>query len=98
MSEGCGYCGQPVLFTEFGGIAMQKNATNGNWGYNRGAENDEEYYSRLENLMKGIYETEFQGYCFTQLTDVQQEVNGLLDEYHKPKLDVERLKKLFENK
>ena len=48
--------------------------------------------------MKGIYETEFQGYCFTQLTDVQQEVNGLLDEYHKPKLDVERLKKLFENK
>lgn len=98
MAEGCEYCGQPVIFSEFGGIAMHKDEGNGNWGYNSGAENDEEFYARLENLLKGVYEREFQGYCFTQLTDVQQEVNGLLDEYHKPKLDIKRLKAIFENK
>ena len=98
MAEGCEYCGQPVIFSEFGGIAMHKDEGNGNWGYNSGAETDEEFYARLENLLKGVYEREFQGYCFTQLTDVQQEVNGLLDEYHKPKLDIKRLKAIFENK
>lgn len=96
MSEGCAESGQPVLLTEFGGIAMTKNATGGNWGYNSSAENEEEVYRRLENLMKGVYSCPFQGYCYTQLTDVQQEVNGLLDENHKPKFDNARLKKLFE--
>ena len=41
------------------------------------------------------YACPFQGYCYTQVSDVQQEVNGLLDEYHKPKFDVERLAKIF---
>ena len=75
---------------------MTRNATGGNWGYNSSAENEEEVYGRLENLMKGVYSCPFQGYCYTQLTDVQQEVNGLLDENHKPKFDNARLKKLFE--
>jgi hypothetical protein len=92
MAEGNKYAGQPVLFTEFGGIALQND---GGWGYNSQAQSAEEYFARLQNLMKGIAECDFQGYCFTQLTDVQQEVNGLLDENHMPKLDAERLKLLF---
>ena len=91
------YRGQPVLLTEFGGIAMQSDHHDGNWGYNSAAQNDEELFTRLSNLMKGIYASEFQGFCYTQLTDVQQEVNGLLDPDHKPKVDVERLRKIFEN-
>ena len=98
MAEGCEYCGQPVIFSEFGGIAMQSNATNGNWGYNSGAKNNGELLDRIGNLMEGIYNCHFQGYCYTQLTDVQQEVNGLLDANHNPKLDVETLRKIFENK
>lgn len=98
MAEGCCYCGQPVLFTEFGGIAMKSSATNGNWGYNDGADSEEEFIARIENLVKGLSECGFQGYCFTQLTDVQQEVNGLLDAYHKPKSAPEKFKKIFENK
>jgi hypothetical protein len=81
-----------VLFTEFGGIALQNN---GGWGYNSQAQSADEYYQRLANLMKGIADCEFQGYCFTQLTDVQQEVNGLLNDEHLPKLDAEKLKELF---
>ena len=99
MSEGCRYCGQPVLFTEFGGIAMAGDSTNGNWGYNTGAQDNEEFYTRYANLMEGIYETEdFQGFCYTQVSDVQQEVNGLLYANRTPKFDLARIKKLTENK
>lgn len=95
MAYGCNYGGQPVLFTEFGGIAMKSEAEHGNWGYNDGAVDKEEFYSRYGNLMQGIYANkEFQGFCYTQLTDVQQEVNGLLNAEHKPKFDVETIKDL----
>ncbi len=92
MAFGCKYAGQPVLLTEFGGIAMANEATDGNWGYNSGARSDEEFYTRYENLMQGIHaHAGFQGFCYTQLTDVQQEVNGLLDALHAPKFDLARI-------
>ena len=91
------YCNQPVIFSEFGGIAMQSDTNNGNWGYNSGAQNLNEFYERLENLVKGIYKCGFQGYCYTQLTDVQQEVNGLLDSNHKLKVDAKKVNKIFRN-
>lgn len=33
----------------------------------------------------------FQGYCYTQLTDVEQEKNGLLDENREYKLELEKI-------
>ena len=93
--NGAKYKGQPILFSEFGGVAMQTDATGENWGYGKGANTAEEFYKRIEKIVKGIMRCPFQGYCFTQLTDVQQEVNGLLDVYHKPKFDLERIKKIF---
>ena len=98
MSYGHTAKDKPVLFTEFGGIAMQNKTDGANWGYGRGAADLADLYSRLQNLMTGISATPFQGYCYTQLTDVQQEVNGLLDADHKPKADCARLKKIFEIK
>ena len=89
------YKGQPVLLTEFGGIMFEKDQRNGNWGYNSAAKNDEEFFNRLKELIDGIYKTEFQGFCYTQLTDVQQEVNGLLDDNHCPKINVEKMKKII---
>lgn len=94
LCNGVSYNGAPVLMTEFGGIAM-KNETNGdNWGYNVGAKDKDEFYSRYGKLIQGIAELYFQGFCYTQLTDAQQEVNGLLDEHHNPKFDVAVIKKL----
>ena len=98
MAEGCRYNGQPLLFTEFGGIAFQNSEGDGNWGYNRGAADEKEFLSRLKNLMDGVYKCGFQGYCYTQLTDVQQEVNGLLDSDRNPKLDIKKLHKIFNPK
>jgi len=88
------YRGQPVIFSEFGGIALVTDAVDGKWGYNDAAKTVEEFYERYENLFKGVAECQFDGFCYTQLTDVQQEVNGLLKEDRTPKFDVERIKKL----
>ena len=89
------YLGQPVLFTEFGGIMFEKDQYNGNWGYNSAAKNDDEFYNRLKALVDGIYECKFEGFCYTQLTDVQQEMNGLLDGEHNLKIDPEKVRKIL---
>ena len=98
MAEGHRHLGKPAMLTEFGGIAMQSHAVGDNWGYNKGATDTDDLYARLANLMSGIAECGFQGFCYTQLTDVQQEVNGLLDADRKPKADLDRLKNIFEIK
>lgn len=92
LAEGNPYMGQPVLLTEFGGIMLEKDQRDGNWGYNSAAKNEEEFFARLRALIDGIYDTGFQGFCYTQLTDVQQEVNGILDDMHNPKMDLARIK------
>ena len=89
------YMGHPVLLTEFGGIMLQKDAGGTNWGYNSAAQNDDEFFDRLNNLVDGIRAADFQGFCYTQLTDVQQEMNGLLDDEHNLKVDVERTRKII---
>jgi len=95
LAHGNAYCGQPVLLTEFGGIMFAKDQKDGNWGYNSAAQNEDEFLARLKELVDGIYEADFQGFCYTQLTDVQQEVNGLLDAEHNPKVTAERIKKIL---
>ena len=99
FAKGCKYGGQPALLTEFGGIAKKSETVSGNWGYNDGAADDNEFYSRYQNLVDGIYANEaLQGFCYTQLTDVQQEVNGLLDADHRPKFDVKVIQQITEHK
>ena len=96
FAEGEKYEGQPVLFTEFGGRAMQADAKGGAWGYSGAAANEEEFLKQLESIMQGVRSCNFQGYCYTQLTDVQQEVNGLLTAERKPKADIQKLKAIFD--
>lgn len=95
FAEGERYAGEPVLLTEFGGRALQKDKKGDNWGYSGAAEDEEEFLQKLREMMKGVYSCDFQGFCYTQLTDVQQEVNGLLYPDRKPKAPVEELKEIF---
>ena len=44
----------------------------GPWGYSGAAANEEAFLKQLESLMKGVYSCRFQGYCYTQLTDVRR--------------------------
>ena len=63
------------------------------WGYH-GKESDEQaFFARYEACTEAVLDIPFcQGYCYTQLTDVMQEINGLLTPDRKPKMDVERVR------
>lgn len=89
------YQGQPVILTEYGGIAFEKEEEEG-WGYYRKVRNEEEFIQRLQPITEFLIRSgKFAGFCYTQLTDVMQEVNGLLHEDRTPKVSVEKLKAIF---
>jgi beta-galactosidase/beta-glucuronidase len=89
--EGFAYDGQPILITEFGGIAYKKSDWEG-WGYS-GATDDEDFLAKLDDVIAPLLASPVvQGYCYTQLTDVEQEINGLLTYDRKPKVPVEKIK------
>ncbi|MBA2944009.1 glycoside hydrolase family 2 [Paenibacillus sp. CGMCC 1.16610] len=95
--EGFPYENQPILVTEFGGIAYKKSEWEG-WGYS-GAENDEDYEQKLRAVIRPLLNSGVvQGYCYTQLTDVEQEINGLLTYDRKPKIPVELIKAINDRK
>ena len=95
IGAGCGDFqeNRPALMvTEYGGIALKNSVNDENWGYGDAEENEEAMLKRYEVVTKAILEIPgCSGYCYTQLTDVYQEVNGLLDNYHRPKVSVERV-------
>ncbi len=92
FAEGYSYRGQPVIFSEFGGTAYVCDEKRG-WGYGNGVGGDEEFLSRFGSLVKAIDDLNLSGFCYTQLTDVEQEVNGLLYEDRTPKVPVEEIAK-----
>ena len=78
MSEGYSYKGQPVLMSEYGGVAIR---TGSGWGYGEQEDTENGVLERYRDLTETIKKVPYYaGFCYTQLTDVQQEVNGLLDE------------------
>lgn len=93
--EGYHYHNQPVILSEFGGIAFEADTRKG-WGYGNAVKTEDEFIDKLSGLMKAIKEnTSFSGYCLTQLTDVQQEVNGILTENRKLKVSIDKLKTIL---
>lgn len=58
---------------------------------------DEEGFLKRLGAVTGelISSGKFAGFCYTQLTDVQQEVNGLLTIRREPKVAVEKLRRIF---
>ena len=95
---GAPYNGTPFLMTEFGGIAFRLGApaAANEWGYSGIEPTAEAFLTRLEGLVKAIVANPaFAGYCYTQLTDVEQEINGLTTFDRKPKADPLQIKRIF---
>ncbi|MFR9710486.1 glycoside hydrolase family 2 protein [Paenibacillus sp. MB22_1] len=93
LVPGFPYEGQPILVTEFGGISFKVNEWEG-WGYS-GAENEEDFALRLKNVIVPMLQSPVvQGFCYTQFTDVEQEINGLLTYDRKPKLPLETIRSI----
>ncbi|MGN1267772.1 MAG: hypothetical protein ACI4UH_07515 [Dorea sp.] len=78
FANGYSYHGQPVIFSEYGGIAFNNNDSG--WGYGNKVNSKEEFIRRFENITMAVKELPYVcGFCYTQVTDVQQEINGLMD-------------------
>lgn len=92
-SEQYKYEGQPIIMSEFGGTAYVRDAQNGAWGYGVGVNSDEEFLNRFGSLIHAIEKMNINGYCYTQVSDVEQEVNGLLTADRMPKVSVEEIRK-----
>ena len=77
--------------TEFGGLAYAKDREKG-WGYTT-IENEEEFLEVYGRILKNIADSDILfGFCYTQLCDVEQEVNGLLTYDRKYKIAPEKIK------
>lgn len=87
--------GQPVLITEYGGIAFEEENEKG-WGYYGKVKDEAQFMERLEPITRFLIQSgHFSGFCYTQLTDVMQDVNGLLTADRKPKVSVQKLHDIF---
>ena len=91
-NAGYGYRGEPILISEFGGIAFSDEEEG--WGYST-VSDSEEFLGRYETLISALLQSNaVQGFCYTQLTDVEQEKNGLLTYQREPKADLARLREI----
>ena len=80
------YRGQPYFCSEFGGIWWDAEAaataagdeTGSSWGYGERPRTVEEFITRFTGLVDVLLDDpDMFGYCYTQLTDVFQERNGV---------------------
>ena len=84
------YNGQPVIISEMGGMWWHpKGPTYCNeWGYGKCPESQAEFVSKYRELIMALLECEsIYGFVYTQLTDIEQEANGLFFADRTPKFD-----------
>lgn len=92
FADGFKYEGQPIIFTEFGGTHYARDE---GWGYGTSVYTDEEFLERFGSLIKAVEGMDISGYCYTQLTDVEQETNGLLTVDRVPKVPIEEITRII---
>lgn len=92
------YAGQPYMVDEFGGLPwIPKEERANSWGYGANIDTVEEFYSILEKEIDALKACKHVvGFCYTQITDVEQEKNGIYYYNRKPKFDTARVKAIFE--
>lgn len=92
-ADGFEHQGEPILLTEFGGIGFKVGEDSG-WGYTS-VKNEEEFIADYRRVMEAVYASKvLHGYCYTQLTDVEQEINGILTYDRKPKCKLDTIKRI----
>lgn len=92
------YGGQPVFVSEYGGIRWSVDSTEG-WGYGQGPETLEQFMERYQGLTDTLLDNpNMFGFCYTQLYDVEQEINGLYTYDRKEKFDIEPIQKINQRK
>ena len=83
-----------LYLSEYGGIRWDTDGVGG-WGYGDGPKTEEEFLARYEYLTKALVDSPYVcGFCYTQLYDVEQEVNGLYTYERVPKFDMAKIKEI----
>jgi hypothetical protein len=84
---------QPVMITEFGGITLTSAVHGEVWRGYGGEPDTEAFLQRYRSLVDALLDSPtVTGFCYTQLTDTEQEQNGLLTEHREPKLAMDVLR------
>lgn len=94
------YSGQPYLVDEFGGLKWipedRQAFADNTWGYGSEIKTLEEFYGILKDEVDIILNVKNMcGYCYTQLTDVEQEENGIYNYDRSEKFDMAEIKGIF---
>ena len=95
--------GQPYILDEYGGVKYlpegKKPYAANSWGYNKEVLNREATMERITALTDEILANpKITGYCYTQLTDIEQEENGIYCYDRSEKFDMEVIRKCFSKK
>lgn len=86
----------PFFVSEYGGIGWSVNE---GWSHGNAPKSAEEFIERFKGLTGALLDNENMfGFCYTQLTDVEQEQNGLYTYDRKPKFDTEIFKNILSRK
>lgn len=100
FARGSKYRGQPIVLSEVGGFLAippdippeQRDVL---YRFYDSFERPEELVEKYRDLMKGIASLPFlAGFCYTQLTDIEQEINGLLTYDRRPKVPAEEFARI----
>ena len=80
------YNNQPIIISEFGGASL---ASSTGWGYGSKISDLKKYIEQLKNIFNAIYSLDYiSGFCYTQVSDVEQETNGLFYEDRTLKVNI----------
>lgn len=97
FANGYGYRGQPILISEYGGIAFAGSQEG--WGYGNKVADQEAFIKRFDEITTAVKKIPYVcGYCYTQVTDVQQEINGLMDMKRNFKVNPEIIREINERR
>jgi len=97
LIPGYSYNGTPFYLSEFGGIAYVppgQQVPPESWGYSGVEKTADGALERLRGIYAGIAKLPFAGICYTQITDVEQEINGLMTYDRKLKFDSKALEEM----
>jgi beta-galactosidase/beta-glucuronidase len=104
------YRGQPYFVSEFGGFKWNPNVPvksaeenqlerKTSWGYGSDPTSVEDFHRRFETVCNILLDNPHMfGYCYTQLTDIYPEENGIYDFDRAPKFDIERVRQIQQRK
>jgi beta-galactosidase/beta-glucuronidase len=98
LAPGNKYNGSPLFLSEFGGVAYiprDEDVPDNSWGYSGIEPSEKAAIERIRDLYIAIAKLpRIVGICYTQLCDVEQEINGILTYDRQPKFDLDDIRSI----